>query len=230
MVPEKQTRPKKPREVQIALAKGEIWIKHGFHPHFQKDLKEIGGIFHNERASWSVSIDKAAAFQKLVELYFQEAIITDHRKPQPKPQAKPKAKPQPKPKAAKQTTAPQQKEDDPIIERLRRAGYVIRIHKNGPETVKYAGVLWIAHEQGLKDIRVESQIIDLEQGIAVFKATVTTDKGIFEEWGDCTPYNVSKNIKPHFIRVAATRAKARALRDAVNVGFTCFEEMDLSSS
>ena len=77
---------------------------------------------------------------------------------------------------------------------------------------------------------MESQIIDLEQGIAVFKATVTTDKGVFEEWGDCTPYNVSKNIKPHFIRVAATRAKARALRDAVNVGFTCFEEMDLSSS
>jgi hypothetical protein len=42
--------------------------------------------------------------------------------------------------------------------------------------------------------------------------------------GDASPANVSRNIAPHIIRQAETRAKARALRDAINAGAMSLED------
>src|SRR5207247_2080837 len=60
----------------------------------------------------------------------------------------------------------------------------------------------------------------------IVKAEVQTAKGLFEAVGDACPENVDEFLAPHLIRVAETRAKARALRDAVNVGVASFEELD----
>jgi predicted component of type VI protein secretion system len=62
--------------------------------------------------------------------------------------------------------------------------------------------------------------------VAIVKATA--DMGgerRFSGIGDASPGNVGRNIVPHLTRMAETRAKTRALRDAVNVGATALEEL-----
>jgi hypothetical protein len=49
--------------------------------------------------------------------------------------------------------------------------------------------------------------------------------GTYTECGEATPDNVTKKVSPHFRRVALTRAKARALRDALNIDMVSLEEL-----
>jgi hypothetical protein len=101
------------------------------------------------------------------------------------------------------------------------------ITRQGKEFVLYAGLLDEAHRQGLK--RISTTLIQIphqDNGhMAVVQAEVETDKGTFSGIGDASPQNVSRMIVPHLVRMSETRAKARALRDAVNVGVTAAEEL-----
>ena len=105
------------------------------------------------------------------------------------------------------------------------------IQRNGKIFVLYAGLLDLAHERGLRDIRVELVQAPSASNsfVAIAKAIVTVAHNdtfaIFEEIGDASAANTSKAIAPHIIRMAATRAKARALRDAMNIGVTSLEEL-----
>ena len=93
-----------------------------------------------------------------------------------------------------------------------------------------------AHNRGLVGIDTELlQIPDESNGHkAIIKATVTIEnadpstgelrQAAFTGIGDASPDNVSRNIAPHLIRMGETRAKARALRDAVNVSAMALEE------
>jgi hypothetical protein len=96
------------------------------------------------------------------------------------------------------------------------------------DVVTYSGLLSKAHDEGL--IRVRTHLIQVpteENGrTAIAKAIVETAKGRFDGIGDASPENVNSFIVPHLIRVAETRAKARALRDAVNIGVVSFEELN----
>lgn len=95
-----------------------------------------------------------------------------------------------------------------------------RISHRGKEMVLYAGLLDAVHAQGLKSIETHLvQIPSDENGqVAIVRARVTMDDEThFEGIGDASSDNVGKNIAPHIIRMAETRAKARAMRDAINV-------------
>jgi len=101
------------------------------------------------------------------------------------------------------------------------------IERQGKRFVLYAGLLEEAHSRGLRSIETELlQVPGPGNGeVAIVKAVVRTEDGKFTGIGDASPENVNRTIAPHVIRMAETRAKARALRDAINVGVTAFEEL-----
>jgi len=98
----------------------------------------------------------------------------------------------------------------------------------GKSYVTYNGVLKKAHRMGLKSIETEMIMNPYEndKNVAMFRAVVIMDEGelgeeilkTFTGIGDAAPGNVSDFIKPHIVRMAETRAKGRALRDAVGEG------------
>ena len=99
--------------------------------------------------------------------------------------------------------------------------------QGGTSHPTYAGVLEEAHKKGLKGISVEILQYpgEVNHFMCICEATVTMkDDSVFTEIGDASPKNVNKMIVPHLIRMAATRAKGRALRDAVNIGKALREE------
>jgi hypothetical protein len=95
------------------------------------------------------------------------------------------------------------------------------------EVVTYQGLLSKAHDEGLK--KIATTLIqapsEANREVAIVRAEVETSKGLFQGYGDASPGNVNTFIVPHLIRMAETRAKARALRDAVNVGIVSREEL-----
>lgn len=102
------------------------------------------------------------------------------------------------------------------------------ISLQGQEFVTYEGLLGEAHARGLKAIRTRLvQLPDANNGqTAVVTAEVELEGGqVFTGIGDANPGNVSSMIAKHLIRMAETRSKARALRDAVNIGMTAIEEL-----
>ncbi len=105
-----------------------------------------------------------------------------------------------------------------------RSGRVV----GSKQVALYKGLLAKAHEDGLSRIttRLTQVPTDENARTAIATAEVVTSKGTFEAIGDASPENVPPHILPHLIRMAETRAKARALRDAVNIGIVSFEELD----
>jgi len=103
------------------------------------------------------------------------------------------------------------------------------ISLQGQEFITYEGLLNEAHTKGLKSIRTRLvQLPDASNGhTAVVTAEVELDGGkVFTGIGDANPQNVNSMIAKHLIRMAETRAKARAFRDAVNIGMTSLVELD----
>jgi len=94
--------------------------------------------------------------------------------------------------------------------------------------VLYAGLLDVAHQKNL--ISVDVELIqfpsDENKQTAICKATVKTFDGkTFSDIGDSNPQNCNSKVARHLIRMASTRAKARAFRDMDNIGLTALEEL-----
>jgi len=99
---------------------------------------------------------------------------------------------------------------------------------SGKDFVLYSGLLDLAHQKGLKKISVSPEQFPCKDNgnVAICKAVVESVNGeVFVEWGDADQGNVNKMVIKHLLRMAATRAKARALRDFTNIGMTCLDEL-----
>jgi hypothetical protein len=99
---------------------------------------------------------------------------------------------------------------------------------DGHDFVKYQGLLDLGHQKGISQIEVDMvQLPTSENGnFAICKATVVSKNGeSFTDLGDATPQNCSSKVSKHLLRLASTRAIARALRSFTNIGMTCLEEL-----
>ena len=94
----------------------------------------------------------------------------------------------------------------------------------GKDFVLYAGLLDVAHNLGL--ISLKTEIWSHDDNQTIVKATATMKDGkSFDGIGDADRSNVNSGIVKHRIRMAETRAKARALRDACNIEMCTVEEL-----
>tara|TARA_Y100001972_G_scaffold124378_1_gene173378 strand:+ start:325 stop:726 length:402 start_codon:yes stop_codon:yes gene_type:complete len=124
------------------------------------------------------------------------------------------------------------------LQNLRKAGFIVKLQ--GKEFVLFAGLQVLARELGLNSVNTELISIDKDSqttidgdqtvitkatGLTIFKATVSGDMGTFTSYGDASPKNVGRMIAPHLIRMAETRAIARALRLYCAIGMTSLEEL-----
>ncbi len=93
--------------------------------------------------------------------------------------------------------------------------------------VLFAGLLALAHELGLEQIDTTLVQVPGEgnEHTAIVRAVATGKPGTFAGIGDASPLNTNRKVARHLIRVAETRAKARALRDLTNVNLVAFDEL-----
>lgn len=105
------------------------------------------------------------------------------------------------------------------------------LNLGGKQYVTFPGLLDHAHNLGLQSVTTELvQIPNAENGeVAIVKATVTMQKDgqdrVWSAYGDTSPRNVNRMVSTALIRMAETRAVARALRMATNIGETAAEEL-----
>ena len=98
------------------------------------------------------------------------------------------------------------------------------------DMTNFEDLLTAAHTKGLVAISTEMISVDFEKKQAVFKATVTgnlgeNNVGIFTGYGDAEAIT-NELIKPHFMRMAETRAIVRALRWYTNNATVAEEEIE----
>src|SRR5262249_53774271 len=89
------------------------------------------------------------------------------------------------------------------------------VHVSGRPFIRFEGLLTLAHQRGL--LELSTTVVTVSETLAVCQATARfTDGLVVTDVGDATPSNVKKHLAPHFVRMSATRASARALRRALN--------------
>ncbi len=93
----------------------------------------------------------------------------------------------------------------------------------GRPFVKFSGLLELAHQRGLQELRTAWTYNDAELSLA--HAVAVFPFGTFEDSGNATEENVNRKVAPHYRRCALTRASARALRLALGVDSVAVEEL-----
>ena len=105
------------------------------------------------------------------------------------------------------------------------------VERQGKQFCLYAGLIDLAHERGL--VSIETCIVQIpdesNKQTAICTALVKLKDGdtekTFSGIADASPINVGPSMRTCVLRMAETRAKSRALRDAVNVAVAALEEL-----
>jgi len=96
----------------------------------------------------------------------------------------------------------------------------------GKDFITANGLLHMAHAKGFLGWTIEEMSVDWEKdsaychGMAHFENDKT-----YHGAGSCTPKNATSMTANHFVEMAETRAKSRALRTALNIDMTTLEEI-----
>ena len=106
---------------------------------------------------------------------------------------------------------------------IRSQGWIIQ--SRGQEFIKYAGLLWLAHQTKIEYLHSTPIKSDYEKNCFIFEAEIKGEKGHFKDQGDADKSNAGKGVWPHLRRMASTRAIVRVLRLYCGVGITAFEEL-----
>ena len=109
--------------------------------------------------------------------------------------------------------------------------------RDNKDYVTYPGLLDLAHQVSEGRFEIATTLVQVpnqDNGmVAICTATAilfdTAPEGVelrrTSGIGDASPQNVNRAMAPHLIRMAETRAKARALRDLCAVAMVAFEEL-----
>lgn len=109
--------------------------------------------------------------------------------------------------------------------------YIVSVQ--GKDFITFAGLLAQAHDLGL--IAVETNMLNTDVENPIFKASVVlqpegSQPRSFSGYGDACKNNCAPMVAKALIRMAETRAIARALRFACNIDMAALEELDTDSS
>jgi len=131
-------------------------------------------------------------------------------------QAAPEGTPDPDAAILDQAGDPQASEADIITRYSWKTGQT--------KAIRYIGLLLLAKKRGLVSLQARWIVNEAELSLAEAEAIFLDGTKCIES-GDATPQNVTNLVRPHFRRMALTRAKARALRDALGLDMVAVEEL-----
>jgi hypothetical protein len=112
-----------------------------------------------------------------------------------------------------------------------------KIQRDGKDFVLMSGLVDMLHQVSEGFFDVQTTLVQVPAAENDQTAIVTARVLVFERdaldvvkrcangIGDASPANVTRMMAPHLIRMAETRAVARALRLLTNVGMTALEEL-----
>lgn len=97
---------------------------------------------------------------------------------------------------------------------------------DGRDFISYEGLRELAHKY-IQESRVELVAApDKDNPYAVVKVTIHDSNGrTWDALGDASPETCVPELAPHYLRLAETRAKGRAMRDMLNLDMLMLEEV-----
>jgi hypothetical protein len=94
--------------------------------------------------------------------------------------------------------------------------------------VRYGTLLEQAHQRGIRKVAtllVQAPAEDNGWTAIVSSVVEMEDGACFSGLGDASPQSVKKPLVPHIVRMAETRSKARAFKDALGISAVSLEEL-----